>query len=178
MPSMRRRAIVLMASLPLLVAPFMTAGCGSPSADEPADAVAPSKVMDSPDEEGDAPVDAPEAADGDAPTESESPASGSYVTYDEYVANKAAFDSANVVLFFNAVWCSTCKEARDNIEADLASIPPDLAIVVVDFDSANDLRQKYGVTVQHTFVQVDADGNELAKWSGSVTPDEIAQNTV
>ncbi len=53
-----------------------------------------------------------------------------------------------------------------------------MTIVVVDFDTANDLRQKYGVTVQHTFVQVDAEGNELAKWSGSVTADEVAQNTV
>lgn len=47
-----------------------------------------------------------------------------------------------------------------------------------DFDTATDLRQKYGVTVQHTFLQIDAEGTELAKWSGSVTADEIAQNTV
>ena len=53
-----------------------------------------------------------------------------------------------------------------------------MTIVVVDFHTANDLRQKYGVTVQHTFVQVDAEGNELAKWSGSVTADEVAKNTV
>ena len=82
------------------------------------------------------------------------------------------------MLFFNARWCSTCKVARDNIQADLASIPPDLTIVVVDFDTANDLRRTYGVTVQHTFVQVDADGTELAKWAGSVTVDQIAKNTV
>jgi thiol-disulfide isomerase/thioredoxin len=103
---------------------------------------------------------------------------GSYITLAEYDANKGRYASTDVVLFFNAEWCSTCKKARDNIEASLASIPADLTIVVVDFDTANDLRQKYGVTVQHTFVQVDADGNELAKWSGSVTADEIAQNTV
>lgn len=160
----------------------MAAGCSSPSADAPADApaeaVAPSEVVDSPADEGDAPGGEPGETQGDEPAEGQALAPGAYVTYDEYIANKAAFDSGNVVLFFNAVWCSTCKEARDNIEADPASIPPDLAIVVVDFDSANDLKQNYGVTVQHTFVQIDPDGNELAKWSGSITADEIAQNTV
>lgn len=106
------------------------------------------------------------------------PGAGSYITLAEYEADPASYAGTDVVLFFNARWCSTCKVARDNIQADLASIPPDLTIVVVDFDTANDLRRTYGVTVQHTFVQVDADGTELAKWAGSVTVDQIAKNTV
>ena len=40
-----------------------------------------------------------------------------------------------------------------------------------------ELKQKYGITTQHTFVQVDADGNEVAKWTGSLTADEIAEQT-
>jgi thiol:disulfide interchange protein len=104
--------------------------------------------------------------------------SGSYLTLADYEANKDAYASTDVVLFFSAVWCSTCKVARDNIESDLSAIPSDLTIVVVDFDSANELRRKHGVTVQHTFVQVDPAGNELAKWAGSVTVEDIAKNTV
>jgi thiol-disulfide isomerase/thioredoxin len=88
------------------------------------------------------------------------------------------YSAGDVVLFFNAEWCSTCKEARDNIQADLAGIPTGLTIVTVDYDTAEDLKRQYGVTVQHTFVQVDPEGNELAKWSGSVTAEEIAENTV
>lgn len=103
---------------------------------------------------------------------------GAYISLAEYEAAKASYAASKVVLFFNATWCSTCKKARSNLEADLSAIPADLAIVLVDFDSETDLKRQYGVTVQHTFVQIDADGNELAKWSGSLTAQEIAENTV
>ena len=104
-------------------------------------------------------------------------AAGAFIELADYEAGKAMYDNGTVVLFFNAAWCSTCKEARENLEADPAAIPTGLTIVKVDYDTADDLKQKYGVTVQHTFVQVDADGNEIAKWSGSVTADEIAKQT-
>lgn len=103
---------------------------------------------------------------------------GSYLTFKDYEASKERFANADVVLFFNANWCSTCKIARDNIESNLESIPSNLAIVVVDFDNETDLRKKYGVTIQHTFVQIDKDGNLLAKWAGSTTAEEIAEKTV
>lgn len=156
------------------------AGCGSTSADAPVTsptAVASEDVASSP-------TSAPSVESG---TSGEAATSlsgqttsgpGSYITLADYDGDRGAFAATDVVLFFNADWCSTCKVARDNIQADLASIPAGLTIVVVDFDTATELREKYGVTVQHTFVQVDADGNELTKWSGSVTADEIAQNTV
>lgn len=103
---------------------------------------------------------------------------GSYLTLREYEDTKEQFVDADVVLFFNANWCSTCKIARDNIESNLESIPSNLAIVVVDFDRETDLRKRYGVTIQHTFVQIDRNGNELAKWAGSTTVKEIAEKTV
>lgn len=172
---MYARAALITATLALTVA-----GCASPAADAPVSseaAVAREEI---------APTNTPTPpSETDVSGESEQPASeeapsgpGSYITLAEYDADRGAYAPTDVVLFFNAEWCSTCKVARDNIESDLAGIPSDLTIVVVDFDTANDLRQQYGVTVQHTFVQVDSDGNELAKWSGSVTADEIAQNTV
>ena len=172
---MYSRTALLAAALALAVA-----GCASPSADGPASsatAVASEDMAASPTPTEPAQTSA--AAESKEPSSEAAPSGpGSYVTLADYDADKAAYASTDVVLFFNAAWCSTCKVVRDNIEANLAAIPSDLTIVVVDFDTANDLRQKYGVTVQHTFVQVDSDGNELAKWSGSVTVDEIAQNTV
>ena len=101
---------------------------------------------------------------------------GSYIGLDAYEASKASFASGNVVLFFNASWCSTCQEAEKNLNA--SGVPEGLTVVKVDYDSNTDLRKKYGVTVQHTFVQVDPDGNQLAKWSGSNTAEAIKSKTV
>jgi len=103
---------------------------------------------------------------------------GAYISLADYQKSKETYDASNVVLFFNASWCSTCETARNNLESDLSAIPADLAIVLVDFDSETELKRKYGVTVQHTFVQIDANGNQLAKWSGSLTAQKIAENTV
>lgn len=103
---------------------------------------------------------------------------GSYLTLLEFERFQERYVNSDVVLFFNANWCSTCKIARDNIESSLDSIPSNLVIVVVDFEQETELRKKYGVTIQHTFVQVDGSGNLLAKWSGSVTAEQIAEKTV
>jgi len=103
---------------------------------------------------------------------------GAYITLDQYEDSKENYTNSDVVLFFNATWCSTCKIARDNFESDLKSIPSNLAIVLVDFDTEKELRKKYGVTIQHTFIQIDKEGNQLTKWSGSVTFDQIAEKLV
>jgi hypothetical protein len=50
-------------------------------------------------------------------------------------------------------------------------------VVSVDFDDSDALRQQYGVTVQHTFVQVDPEGGELATFTGSLTGADIAAAT-
>lgn len=170
---MYARAALLAATLALAVA-----GCASPSAEAPVTSAAASSVQESTPSATPTPQ-TPTPAESEQPSSEAAPSGpGSYITLADYDADKGAYASTDVVLFFNAAWCSTCREARDNIESDLAGIPSDLTIVVVDFDTATDLRQKYGVTVQHTFVQIDAEGTELAKWSGSVTADQIAQNTV
>lgn len=104
--------------------------------------------------------------------------SGSYITLAKFDSAKNEYANSDVVLFFNASWCSTCKVARDNIESDLSAIPANLTIVVVDYDSEIELRRKYGVVIQHTFVQINSSGQELAKWSGSVTAKAIAENLV
>jgi hypothetical protein len=106
------------------------------------------------------------------------PLSGSYITLAKFETEKSKYSESDVVLFFNANWCSTCKIARENIESSLTTIPKNLTIVVVDFDSEIELRRKYGVVIQHTFVQIDSSGKELTKWSGSVTAQAISENLV
>jgi len=69
----------------------------------------------------------------------------------------------DVVLFFHASWCPSCRSADSNIQETGVD---DFLLLKVDYDTHTDLRKKYGVTYQHTFVQVDANGDLIKKWSG------------
>ena len=92
-------------------------------------------------------------------------------SYEAYAPEKVAMASADhdVVLFFRAGWCPTCRSVDADIKANLGKIPSSLTILDVNYDNSTALKQKYGVTYQHTFVQVDKDGNLIKKWSGSGT---------
>ena len=92
-------------------------------------------------------------------------------SYEAYSPEKVMLASAthDVVLFFRASWCPTCRAVDGDIKANLSKIPSTLAILDVNYDNSASLKQKYGVTYQHTFVQVDKDGNLIKKWSGSQT---------
>lgn len=90
--------------------------------------------------------------------------SGSYETYSEDKLARA--NSGDVVLFFHAPWCPSCRALDRGINASLSEIPTGLTILQTDYDSNIELRRKYGITYQHTLVQVDANGNMIKKWSG------------
>ncbi len=49
-----------------------------------------------------------------------------------------------------------------------------VTIIETDFDSNRDLRQKYGVTYQYTFVQVDQDGTETNQWTADTVAKVLA----
>lgn len=100
---------------------------------------------------------------------------GSYIDYPAYAQDPAAA-TGKVVLFFHATWCPICREVEESLTS--APVPAGLTVVKVDFDDAGELRQRYGVTIQHTFVQVDPAGRQLAKWSTGTTADEILGKTV
>jgi thioredoxin 1 len=133
---------------------------------------APQTVTPAPDASPTAP------SPGSAASAPETGTPGAYLSLADYLRDPSVHAGDDVVLFFAASWCSTCRRTRANIEADLAGIPPGLVIVVVDYDAATDLRRQYGVRVQHTFVQIDADGAELKRWAGSLTAQQIAEQTV
>ena len=99
---------------------------------------------------------------------------GSYTACDpSKIANA---EHGKVVLDFSAPWCPTCVEADKNLKT---STPPEgLTLLKVDYDTSTDLKRKYGVTYQHTFVQVDKNGKLLKKWSGTNTYDEIIKQLV
>lgn len=96
---------------------------------------------------------------------------GTYLEYAAWSANRADYSSGDVVLFFHASWCPKC---RDTDASAKGGMPPGLTLVKVDYDGATDVRQKYGVTLQHTFVQIDDSGKALKKWIGTYDDNSVA----
>lgn len=95
-------------------------------------------------------------------------------TYEDYAPEKLAKASTGkVILFFHAPWCPTCKILQDDINAHLQDIPENVTILRTDYDTSTELKKKYGITYQHTLVQVDENGNMIKKWSGSPSLAEL-----
>jgi hypothetical protein len=90
------------------------------------------------------------------------PGRGLYTSYSEDKVTEATGD---IVIFFYAAWCPSCRQMDSTLNAQLNEIPHTLTILKADFDTEIALRQKHGVTIQHTLVQVDSSGNQLKKWN-------------
>ena len=91
--------------------------------------------------------------------------SGAYTDYRE---NIIATTSGEKILFFHAPWCPQCRSLEHSIKA--GTIPANLTIIKVDYDSNQALRQKYGVTIQTTLVKVDDAGKLIKKYVAYDSP--------
>jgi thiol-disulfide isomerase/thioredoxin len=93
-----------------------------------------------------------------------------YVHYSK--SNLDNSSSNRRVLFFYASWCPTCKPADASFTQNVNTIPEDLTLIRVNYNDPEtdqeekNLARKYSVTYQHTFVQIDSSGKEIAKWNG------------
>lgn len=96
--------------------------------------------------------------------ESMSMQKGGYVSYD---TSKLSFaKTGKVVLFFHAPWCPSCVAYDKKITQDPSMVPENVLLMKTDYDTNMELRKKYGITSQHTFVQVDENGKLIKKWLG------------
>jgi thiol-disulfide isomerase/thioredoxin len=102
--------------------------------------------------------------------------------YVEY--SKKALDNASVkrrVLFFYANWCSECRPADANFKENESKIPEDVVVIRVNYNDTGtnqeerNLAKKYDVIYQHTFVQIDEQGNKIIAWNGGQI-DELLNN--
>ncbi len=88
-------------------------------------------------------------------------------TFTTYSADKLAMAATgDVVLFFHAAWCPSCRALESDINANITEIPENIHILKVDYDSETELKKKYGVVRQHTLVQVDENGTEIQTLTG------------
>lgn len=107
--------------------------------------------------------------------ESQSAGPGKYIAYED---TTLASLEGDIVLDFYASWCPSCRKLEADIKDSLNDIPSDLNIVVVDYDNETALKSKYGVTQQHTLVQVDQQGNLIKKWSGGSTLESVVSEVI
>lgn len=95
-----------------------------------------------------------------------------YLTY-----SQSGFDEARGkkrVYFFHAPWCPTCRPADAQFQANADKIPDDVVLFKTDYDSSDELKKRYGITYQHTYVLVDNAGNAVKKWNGGAMEELIA----
>ncbi len=94
---------------------------------------------------------------------------GSYQEYSPQAVNAEQAKGNKVVLFFYAAWCPYCRTADKAFTDNLDKIPTGVTVLKTDYDSNSDLKKKYGVTTQHTFVQIDDKQEKVTLWvSGDV----------
>lgn len=104
--------------------------------------------------------------------------SGSYQPFSPELLQSTA--ATRRVLFFYANWCPTCKAADGSFTKDLAQLPGDVTLIKVNYNDTEtdqvekDLAKQYGITYQHTFVQIDAAGKEITKWNGGQTAELLS----
>ncbi|USN55929.1 MAG: thioredoxin family protein [Candidatus Peribacteria bacterium] len=76
-----------------------------------------------------------------------------------------------MVLFFHADRCPTCNQAEKNFLKQ--GIPAGLTILKVDYDTADDLKKKYNILTQTSYVYVQADGTLIKRWVGGTRIQDI-----
>ena len=104
----------------------------------------------------------PEAEAADEPAAEPELSAGVYRPYSPDAVADAGFDTT--IIFFHASWCPECRAFEQSIEG--SEIPDGVQILKADYDTESELKQRYDVTIQTTFVRVDGNGNELASWVG------------
>jgi thiol-disulfide isomerase/thioredoxin len=92
-----------------------------------------------------------------------------YQQYSKEKVEMAIAEEKDIVLFFSASWCPTCRGAKNDIAKNFTQLPKDLVIFEVDFDKERELKSKYNIVTQHTFVQIDKNMEQITTWNGGGT---------
>lgn len=99
-----------------------------------------------------------------------SPAEASRATLIQYEPGKTdlaalAANEEKTVVFFFATWCPNCILTLTELSEKWSDVEPDITLVIADYDTETDLKAKYGVTYQDTFVLLDREANGAKLWN-------------
>ncbi len=94
------------------------------------------------------------------------PSDKRYVDYSQSAFAEAANKNKKIIYYFHANWCPVCRPLDKEFSTNMDKIPAGFVVLKTDYDKEVDLKKKYNVTYQHTFIQVDPLGREITRWSG------------
>lgn len=118
------------------------------------------------------------ASDSQSISEQDMVNGSKYVIYTpEVLANNK---NKRRVLFFYANWCPICKPADANFKQNVEKIPVDVVLIRVNYDDSDtdenekELAKRYNVSYQHTFVQINSAGKQVAVWNSGQIEELLA----
>ncbi|SFZ86417.1 Thioredoxin [Devosia enhydra] len=95
---------------------------------------------------------------------------------DRSEANALAYESIDqlraiaaqgpAIVYFHAEWCPTCRATMVSFRGRWPEVQPGITLIIADYDTETDLKTRYGVTYQNTYVQVGVNGEKLQIWNG------------
>lgn len=90
--------------------------------------------------------------------------------YLPYSADAVVTSNADrILLFFHATWCPSCKALDADIVKNAETIPDGVTIYKVDYDTSTELKRKYGVTTQHSIIEINKSGEAQSSISHPLT---------
>jgi len=112
------------------------------------------------------PAYAENAAQAAGPSPESSAGRATVVDFQGEEQLKAFAEKGRTVVFFFASWCPNCRATVTELNARWAEVDPKLTLVIADYDKETELKSKYGVTYQDTFVLLDSNAQAVKSWNG------------
>ncbi|WP_082092456.1 thioredoxin family protein [Devosia epidermidihirudinis] len=88
------------------------------------------------------------------------------VAYESLDQLKAIAAKGPAIVYFHADWCPTCRATMVSLRGRWPEIQPGITLVIADYDAETELKARFGVTYQNTYVQVDRNADKLVVWNG------------
>jgi thioredoxin 1 len=101
-----------------------------------------------------------------APAHAQERAEADAVNFESIEQLQAIAEKGPAILYFHAEWCPTCRATMVSFRGRWPEIQPGITLVLADYDSEAELKTKYGVTYQNSYVQVGRDGEKVQLWNG------------
>lgn len=99
-----------------------------------------------------------------------------FITFTPSTLQTSLRAGEKIALFFHAGRSPSCRLLEKDIQNNLDMVPPGTTIYKVDYDAADELKEKYGITSPHTIVYIDDNGEAEKISKGIPTLNDLLAN--